>query len=233
MPDAAGVKTRARRDLSPRAFDCQGVGCSNDSRVDRYSTCWRYFLCPIVAALAGCHSHTGAVRVPDQPIDASAVPVAVAYGAKQTGRMAVSAADLAQLDAIFGPPAATAFEERRQIGQAIALLERIAGRELSLVDDAAGNETGPPGTAQLDCVAEATNATIYLQFLRQRGKLRFHAVRPPVFRAPRLLDPHNAACIEELATGERFVVDSWPRANGEEPVIQAWNDWRRKRPTST
>ena len=47
-----------------------------------------------------------------------------------------------------------------------------------------------------------------------------------------LFDAHYSAQVLEVATGERYVVDSWFLANGYRPVIQPVDAWGRKEPVA-
>ncbi|RME33888.1 MAG: hypothetical protein D6786_06445 [Gammaproteobacteria bacterium] len=161
--------------------------------------------------------------------------------------------DLAQIAALFRPPASGPQGERARIRQAIALLERLAGRTSPIRLDRGGNPDSvvggdsptaamaewPPSAlrrehpdirGQLDCVAESTNTTIFLRLLEERGLLRWHEVLEPAFRAPRVFDQHWAARIREKASGRLYAVDSWYLDNGQPPYIQPLADWQRKAP---
>jgi hypothetical protein len=41
--------------------------------------------------------------------------------------------------------------------------------------------------------------------------------------------PHATAVLAETATGRKWAVDSWPRANGAAPVVQPLAEWKRSR----
>jgi hypothetical protein len=106
------------------------------------------------------------------------------------------------------------------------LFERIAGQVAPIHRGLAGNPLAvarQPG--RLDCIAESLNTTAWLILLDQHGLLRWHRVVERAYRAP-LLDQHWAARIEEVATGEYYVVDSWPQYNGLPALIQTLEDWR-------
>jgi hypothetical protein len=83
----------------------------------------------------------------------------------------------------------------------------------------------------MDCIDEATNTTSLLLLLADKGFLKHHAVREPAARGF-FLDgryPHATAVLSEAGSGERWAIDSWPRANAEPPVVQPLGEWKRSR----
>jgi hypothetical protein len=110
-------------------------------------------------------------------------------------------------------------------------MEQIVGGQTPTSDDLARN-TGPRGSVgQMDCIDESTNATTYLRLFAEQDLLRWHEVLEPAFRGPTLLlDPHYSGQVREIDSGERFVIDTWFRDNGEPPYVQRLDDWHRKRP---
>lgn len=161
-------------------------------------------------------------------LQADTLMLCYGYGCKQSAPVTLSRADLAQLRALF-PASRTAAQEREAIAQSIALFERIAGQVSPIHRDLAGNPQAvarQPG--QLDCIAESINTTALLILLDQQGLLRWHRVLGRAYRAPWLLDQHWSAQIEEIDSGQRYAVDSWPQDNGEPALIQVLEDWHGK-----
>lgn len=117
--------------------------------------------------------------------------------------------------------------ERSKIAKAIAKMEGIIGAKTGTSHDlpeARGRKEDP---AQMDCLDETVNTSRYLEFLAEDGLLKFHRVGLPVHRGY-MIDgawPHNTATIIEDKTAQQFVVDSFYRANGEEPYIVTAKDW--------
>lgn len=158
--------------------------------------------------------------------------VCYGFGCKDKAMVILTEKDVSQLRVMFDR-LASAEEERAGIRQAIAWMERIAGRQLPTRNDVARNfQQGMAGNGQMDCIDESTNTTVYLAFLQQQGLLRWHEVVERAFRAPFLLDQHWAAQIRERNSQRRYAVDSWINANGEPPLIQPLEDWLSKRPLS-
>jgi len=93
--------------------------------------------------------------------------------------------------------------------------------------------TGDP--TQQDCVDEATNTTSYLVVLQANGLLKYHTVTVPMTKGDLLKAtlqgdpvkywPHWTAVIQEKKTGQRFAVDSWIYANGENPAVVEVEKW--------
>jgi hypothetical protein len=146
-----------------------------------------------------------------------------------------------RIDGIFSLAAQTADEERHQIAEAVALMERLVGAK-------AGTEKDEPGLnssvfrwdtdGQLDCIDETYNTTTYLKLFESRNLLRWHVPGPPAGRG-NFVDgwPHNTATLVEAGSGARYTVDSWFGAHGEQPHIvplQVWLDgWSPTAPART
>jgi hypothetical protein len=127
------------------------------------------------------------------------------------------------------------FEERRAIAYAIALIERKVGDRLG-IKDRAGMEFGGSGDpTQEDCVDEATNTTSFLLILQSHGLLKHHTVGTPFSKGDLLKAtlqgdpvkywPHWTAVIIENKTGQKYAVDSWIYANGENPAVVEVEKW--------
>jgi hypothetical protein len=131
----------------------------------------------------------------------------------------------AEVRALFEPLPGSAAEERERVAEAVALMETLAGEKAGLAHDQPRNDwlEGRP-RGQLDCVAEAVNASVYLMLLENRGLLRNHTVAHPA-RKGWFPVPHGTAVIRELDTGREWAVDSWYYAHGEEPWIGSLDDW--------
>ncbi len=155
-------------------------------------------------------------------------PMAICVG---TACAALSAASLdppqaEDLRALFAGGAADAAGEREVLGRAIAFFETVVGAQTGTWRDLPGNARDDferPG--QLDCVSEAANTTTYLRRLEQAGLMTRHRLVGFVTRFTVILQ-HVAVELEDVANGERWVVDSWPGANGEAPDIEPYGDWR-------
>ncbi len=129
----------------------------------------------------------------------------------------------------------TPFEERRAIAYAIADIEKKVAIKLGINDRAGMEFRGSGDPTQQDCVDEATNTTSYLLVLQSNGLLKYHTVRIPFSKGDLLKAtlqgdpvkywPHWTAVLEEKGTGQRYAVDSWIYANGENPAVVKVEDW--------
>lgn len=148
-----------------------------------------------------------------------------ARGCVATGPQSLTAEESARLRALFDGDTDSA-GERRRLAQAVALLETVMGARNGTWRDHAGNEhesEDEPG--QLDCIAESINTRTYLERLDGAGLIRHHRLGGFIHRYTVVLQ-HVAQDIVETDTDERFAIDSWVGANGEEPEIKPYGDWR-------
>jgi hypothetical protein len=126
---------------------------------------------------------------------------------------------------------ATAEAERSAVSRAVQAFEQIVGARIGTGNDLPGMQFGKGTPDQMDCMDEATNTTSLLVFLAERGFLKHHQVEEPSSRGF-FLDgryPHATAVLSVNGSGEKWAIDSWPRANGEPPVIQPLPVWKRSR----
>ena len=125
----------------------------------------------------------------------------------------------------FYPAATTAAEEREQLRQAVGWMEVIVGRHTPTYRDKGLNlEKNPEFPGQLDCIDESLNITTYMHLFHEQGHLRRHRVVDRAYRTVGF-DAHWAGQIEDIETGERFVIDSWFQDNGMLPYISPSTDW--------
>ncbi|BCP53187.1 hypothetical protein K32_18040 [Kaistia sp. 32K] len=153
------------------------------------------------------------------------------YGCRMKSPVTFSVADLNALKRILDSGRGSAAAERAAISRADQWYERKAGAQTGTSSDRAKGDFGVyTPLSQLDCVDEMTNTTTLLKLLARHGWLRHHTVGPSASRGV-LFDgryPHNTATIVETATGKRWVVDSWVRANAEPPDIKPLDVWKRE-----
>jgi len=183
--------------------------------------------------LAGVASAHGASPTPvslrSVPPLHEAVSVCYNFGCNIRQDVQLSAEDWTTVASWFSPPAADAREERERIRQAVGWMEVIIGRYTPTHLDKARNDLLPTDSAgQMDCIDESTNTTTYLRLFESEGLLRWHRVLDRAYRKA-ILDQHWAGQIEEIATGRRYVVDSWFADNGHLPFVQATEEWEKIR----
>jgi hypothetical protein len=187
---------------------------------------------------AGCtHERTGSVdrHYADFHIrepHGNTVYVCHAYGCKKQTRFRFTDEDIATISKLMETTRKddSAAEERRAIAYAIGWMERRTGDVIGTKADRPGMDfmaSGDP--TQQDCVDEASNTTSYLLVLASNQLLRHHTVGTP-FAKENLLHgvagwPHWTAVIRDTATGQKWAVDSWIYANGENPAIVETEKW--------
>jgi hypothetical protein len=115
--------------------------------------------------------------------------------------------------------------ERKLISIAIGAFEKIIGFKTGTSQDLAGTFNTLKG--QLDCNDEAINSTTYMRLMRQSGLIKLHEVEDMRTRNFFFNGwPHTTAVIHEIATGERFAVDSWFYDNGFPATIVPFVLWK-------
>lgn len=193
----------------------------------------------LALALAGCtHDGFGSVdghfatfKVP--PPHATTVTVCHAYGCQRQTKFKFSETDIAQLAAImtqWRTPADTAEDERRGVAYAIGWMETRVGDVIGTKADRPGMDfEGNGDPTQQDCVDESTNTTSYMTVLATAGLLKHHVVGVPFAKDNYLHGAagwtHWTAILIEKPGNQRWAVDSWIYANGENPAIVKAEQW--------
>ena len=118
------------------------------------------------------------------------------------------------------------FEDRASTGVKIASTGDVIGTSA----DRPGMDLAASGDpTQQDCVDEATNTTSYLLVLQANGLLRHHTVGTPFSKENPLRGvagwPHWTAVLKENASPQRWAVDGWIYANGENPAVVEVEKW--------
>ena len=156
--------------------------------------------------------------------DPGQFPSCTDYHCDQSEMVTLNASEWQKVRDLFAPGVSAA-QERENIRQAIALLERQVGVITGTWRDLAGNVTGAGKPGQLDCISESKNTTTYLKLLFDSGLLKHHDIEARQVRRPLILNVHWSAVIRERRTGRRFAVDSWFLDNGQPPLVQPLEDW--------
>lgn len=157
-----------------------------------------------------------------------------AYGCQMQSPVTFGSAELAAITAEMarvrkGKPD-TPHEERRAIAYAVGWMERHVGGKIGTDKDRPGMEfNGPGDPTQQDCVDEATNTTSYMMVLQNNGLLKYHTVGRPFSRGNILLGvsnwPHWTGVLWETSNKQKWAVDSWIYANGENPAVIEAERW--------
>jgi hypothetical protein len=155
------------------------------------------------------------------------IPVCRSYGCAKIEHVHLTKTEQETIKNLFKSNG-NAPHERRNIKTAIAAFENIFGNKTGTSADIGGTYVRL-GHYQQDCVDESTNTTTYLLLLEQMELLQYHKVNALTSRAPILsgrLGPHRTAVITEIATGQKFAVDSWFHDNGFKPEIIELDIWK-------
>ncbi len=189
-------------------------------------------------ALSACtHEREGPVEGHYQdfkvtgPAKNNTVTVCHAYSCKMQTRFRFTDADIADIKSLMKKTkkADTPVEERRAVAYAIGWMETRVGKAIGTDKDEPGMDFAASGKPdQQDCVDESTNTTSYLLVLQNNGLLKYHTVGTP-FAKDQLWRgvagwTHWTAVLKE-STGQRWAVDSWIYANGENPAIVEVEKW--------
>ncbi|HJL65635.1 MAG: hypothetical protein QF586_06095 [Arenicellales bacterium] len=148
------------------------------------------------------------------------------YGCATQQEVYISRKEWGEISGWFTEPAKDASSEREKIRRAIGWMEVIIGRYTPTHRDKGQNEGqwGVDFPGQLDCIDESLNTTTYMKKIEQEGLLKWHRVLDRAYRET-FINQHWSGQIEEIATQERWVVDSWFQANGILPYIQRTTEW--------
>jgi hypothetical protein len=201
--------------------------------------CARGAAAVLLALLAGGCTHERKGPVGQHYLDFATRPprnntvyVCHAYGCRKQTPFRFTDEDITALKTLMAKTrkSDTPAEERRAIAYAIGWMERRTGDVIGTKADRPGMDFAASGDpTQQDCVDEATNTTSYLLILERNGFLRHHVVGTP-FSKENLLRgvagwPHWTAVIKEHVGGQKWAVDSWIYANGENPAVVETEKW--------
>jgi hypothetical protein len=149
------------------------------------------------------------------------------YGCKYKARIALTEEEWRDVRAEFDPPPADASTERRQVAEAVALLELLVGLRTGTSMHQQHSRFSYGDSTQLDCVDDSVNTWTYLTMLAHDGLLRYHRVAGLAHRGSLLtLDFTNTAVLVEKGAGEQFAVDPWLGDLGVPPPVIPMAVWR-------
>ncbi|MEJ2376846.1 MAG: hypothetical protein P8Y71_16025, partial [Pseudolabrys sp.] len=142
----------------------------------------------------------------------------------------LSLAEWRKVRAVFRPRAKDAKTERRQIAQAVALMERLVGpktgtgvHQWTHKNELIYPNMGDP--TQLDCVDESVNTWTYMTMMERGNLLRFHQVAD-LSNAGGLTDPfmRNTAVLKEKG-GAYYAIDASLVDYGKPPPVMLLATW--------
>ncbi len=149
------------------------------------------------------------------------------YGCASRTEVRLAPEEWKEIRAEFAPPPADAADERERIKKAVAKLEVMTAKRAGTQADKGGtlNAIALPG--QMDCVDEAVTTTTYLVLMQDEGLIALHRPETVAWRGQLFAKmlPHVTPVMTEIASGERWAVDSSFFDNGREPVIMPLREW--------
>ena len=174
------------------------------------------------------HYSAFAARAPEK----NRIFVCSAYGCRTQSVFRFGQDDISKLSSMMaesarhGGPA----EERLRIARTLAWMEKRVGDVVGTSADRPGDDWyGAGDPTQMDCVDVATNLTSYLLVLQTNGLIKHHTIGPVYvkedFRKGLSGWTHYAAIIVERQTKQKYAVDGWMLASGEEPEIVEAEKW--------
>ena len=195
-------------------------------------------LVSLAAALGACtheRNWPGSDHYADFQVDApnkNTVSVCHAYTCKMRTKFRFTDADIDELKAIFKKvkKGDTPVEERRAVAYAVGWMETRVGKAIGTDKDRPGMDFEASGDpTQMDCVDESTNTTSYMLVMQNNGLIKYHTVGTP-FSKDQLWKgvagwTHWTAVLKETSNGQRWAVDSWIYANGENPAVVEVEKW--------
>ncbi len=149
------------------------------------------------------------------------------YGCRIKTRTYISSDEWKTVQVLF-QKIETASQERTAIANALGKIEYIVGERTGTSQDRAKAPIILSDNTQLDCVDESINTTNYIQFLIHDDLLKFHTLHERPAHRGTFVDglwPHNAAVINDVTTGQDYVMDSWFRDNGKPAYIVPLQEW--------
>jgi hypothetical protein len=148
------------------------------------------------------------------------------YGCKYKARISLTAEEWREVQAKFEPTPEDAQTERKDVAEAVGLIERLVGRRTGTLvhqQDSRFN-TGDP--TQMDCVDDSINTWTYLTMLNREGLLHYHSIAGLAHRGTLLtLDFSNTAVLAENGTGAKFAIDPWLGETGVPPPVFPLSLW--------
>jgi hypothetical protein len=167
-----------------------------------------------------------------RPPTTTTVTVCHGFGCNYRTEVVLNNGDRTRLAALLNAGRASAEAERRAVATAVAWFDRRVGPQAGTIGRIARagvlTKTGP---GQMDCIDTSRNVTSLLLVLGQLGLMKHHQVDAPVARGV-FLDgrgPHATAVLRESRSGNKWAVDNWTRAYGEQPEVMPLARWMSER----
>lgn len=120
----------------------------------------------------------------------------------------------------------SAREERAALQDVVLAFYQLAAQTLPLAEDRGGNQEDARLLGRMDCIDHTHNLHQLLALLQSLHLLRYHQPAADAFRAPWLFNEHHAATVQDIDTGDVWVVDGWFRDFGAPPVVVPLALWK-------
>lgn len=154
------------------------------------------------------------------------------YGCEKIARLSMPEKKWEQITALFTNEYSSTAYERALLTEYIARMEQYVGRKTKTQFDRAGTfimylNALAQKSNQMDCVDESINTLSYLKMLAADGGLKYHAVSGLITRGGlRAGYPHTAVLLQDIITGQEYVIDSWFYDNGRPAVVLPYRLWK-------
>ncbi len=180
------------------------------------------------ALLAGCATGIDTQKYNVRSSTPESFTICHGYSCTHKSKTGFNDKEWKKIAAIFkNKPAKDEALERSKIGKAIATMEGITGAKTGTSVDMGQAVSFKENIYQLDCIDETVNTSQCVAMLQHAGLLKFYEGALPTHRGY-FIDgrwPHNTAVIKGIKSGDLWAVDSFYRANGQEPYIVPRADW--------
>lgn len=163
--------------------------------------------------LAGCSSGKGISMMPYEQPQSSPNDFVLCHGFGCSYRQQVklTSAEWKSVLRPFNKKITNGEQERQAAAEALGLMEKVVTRSSGFIPDRGEAVTFERDQQQMDCIDEAVNTTHYLEFMQEAGVFKYNRVHDPVHRGyfVDMIYPHNAGALEDLATGQVYVMDTY------------------------
>lgn len=160
------------------------------------------------------------------PYTSDYVTIASGYGARTKQRWEPSMDVIEEAIGYYiNADVETPAHERKGIELALGYLEAQFSTDLDIADRRSLDWRGGGDPTQMDCVDEAWNATVLLEFLHYHHRnLRWHTILEPMWKQPLFKWLHYGAVLKSN-TGYLWVIDGGVRRGGQPPKIFTSTNW--------
>ncbi len=152
------------------------------------------------------------------------------FSCTERSHVSLSDAEWQSVATVFKPPAADARAERHQIAQAIALMQRLVGKQTGTAVHQWTHKNlqilpNFGDMTQLDCIDEAVNTWTYLTMMERAHFFRFHRVAELAYAGiPQDFNPRNTAVVQEIG-GSFYAIDPSLVDAGVPPPVIPLKEW--------